>query len=81
MPGITIALDIGGTFTDVVARRPDGGLDPAGFVKGWAAQRASHLLTDAGFTDWFLGVGGDIQTRGLNADSEPWSVEIGRAHV
>ena len=59
-----------------VARRPDGGLDPAGFVKGWAAQRASHLLTDAGFTDWFLGVGGDIQTRGLNADSEPWSVGI-----
>ena len=59
-----------------VARRPDGGLDPAGFVKGWAAQRASALLTDAGFDDWFVGVGGDIQTSGTNECGVPWSVGI-----
>ncbi len=59
-----------------VARRPDGGLDPAGFVKGWAAQRASALLTEAGFEDWFVGVGGDIQTSGSNELGAGWSVGI-----
>ena len=30
------------------ARRPDGSIDPAGFVKGWAAERAASLLAEAG---------------------------------
>ena len=29
------------------ARRPDGFIDPAGFVKGWAAERAARLLLEA----------------------------------
>ena len=31
-----------------VASRPDGGLDPSGFVKGWAVEEAAWLLDDAG---------------------------------
>jgi len=59
-----------------VARRPNGGLDPAGFVKGWAGQRASKYLSEFGFNNWLLNIGGDIQASGLNADNKPWSVGI-----
>jgi thiamine biosynthesis lipoprotein len=58
------------------ARRPDGTLDPAGFVKGWATQRASRLLTEQGLNNWYLSVGGDIQTAGRQSSGELWSVGI-----
>lgn len=59
-----------------VARRPNGGLDPAGFVKGWAGQRASMYLFEFGLDNWLLNIGGDIQASGLSADNQPWSVGI-----
>lgn len=58
------------------ARRPDGGLDPAGFVKGWAAERAGRVLTESGLSSWYLNVGGDIQTSGLQASGEPWRIGV-----
>jgi len=58
------------------ARCPDGTLDPAGFVKGWATQRASRLLTEQGLSNWYLSVGGDIQTSGRQASGELWSIGI-----
>ena len=63
-----------------VARRPNGGLDPAGFVKGWAGQRASKYLAEFGLDNWLINIGGDIQTAGLNADNQPWSVGISNPH-
>ena len=58
------------------ARRPaDHAIDPAGFVKGWAAQKASHALDRAGLNNWYLSVGGDLQTRGQSSDG-PWRVAI-----
>ena len=54
-----------------VARRPNGGLDPAGFVKGWAGQRASKYLSEFGVDNWLVNIGGDIQASGLNADNNP----------
>ena len=53
-----------------------GGIDPAGFVKGWATERAARRLSDAGLTDWFVSVGGDLVTRGTRGPDEPWSVAI-----
>ena len=54
------------------ARRPgDTLLDPAGFVKGWAAELAAQHLDRAGLQHWYLSVGGDIQTRGSRADGSP----------
>lgn len=38
-----------------------GRLDPAGFVKGWAVERASRLLDEAGFRHWMVSLGGDMQ--------------------
>jgi len=58
------------------ARRPDGTLDPAGFVKGWAAQRAGRVLASHGLSAWYLNVGGDIQTSGLQASGEQWRIGV-----
>jgi thiamine biosynthesis lipoprotein len=59
------------------ARRPgDTTLDPAGFVKGWAAELSAQCLDRAGLTQWYLSVGGDIQTRGIAYDGSPWRVAI-----
>ena len=63
----------GGAFR---ARRPDGTLDPAGFVKGWAAERAGRILAGHGLSSWYLNVGGDIQTSGLQASGERWRIGV-----
>lgn len=58
------------------ARRADGSLDPAGFVKGWAAQRAGRVLAAHGLASWYLNVGGDIQTSGRQATGEQWRIGV-----
>lgn len=64
----------GGAFR---ARRPvTNELDPAGFVKGWAAELAARALDRAGLRQWYLSVGGDIQTRGVAHDGSPWRIGI-----
>jgi len=62
------------------ARRPDGSIDPAGFVKGWAAERAASLLAKAGLQNFYLRIGGDIQTHGVQATGEKWRVGIVDPH-
>ncbi len=44
--------------------RMPGGFDPTGLVKGWAAQRASDFLVEAGFGDHMVNAGGDVVVRG-----------------
>ena len=63
----------GGVFR---ARRPDGSLDPAGFVKGWAVERAAQKLREAGLNNWYLGAGGDIQTCGAQSSGALWTVGV-----
>jgi len=57
----------GGAF-DVRAR---GALDPSGYVKGWAVERAAEVLRAAGATSFCLHAGGDVLTAG-----GPWRVGI-----
>ena len=45
------------------ARAP-GSLDPSGFVKGWAVDRAAELLQDAGRDDFAVSAGGDMRVVG-----------------
>lgn len=40
------------------------GLDPSGYVKGWAVERAAAILERAGSSDYAINAGGDIRTRG-----------------
>jgi FAD:protein FMN transferase len=65
--------DSGGAFR---ARRPDGRLDLAGFVKGWATDRAAAVLDGAGLEHWCLGVGGDVVARGTARTDRAWRVAI-----
>ncbi len=60
------------------ARRPEPphALDPAGFVKGWAAERAARALTDARLTRWYVSVGGDICTSGTPPWSDHWQFAV-----
>ncbi len=51
-------------------------LDPSGLVKGWAIWKASQLLHTMGVSNFYIDAGGDIQTQGLNANGEPWTVGI-----
>lgn len=59
--------------------RPDaetGHINPTGFVKGWAAERASRLFSDHGLEHWYLGVGGDyVMAGGMDPDT-PWTIGI-----
>jgi FAD:protein FMN transferase len=54
---------------------PYGDLDPTGLVKGWAIQRASQILLDAGSTWHSVNGGGDIQLVG-DEHSPAWRVGI-----
>ena len=54
----------------------DGCLDPSGYVKGWAAERAADVLRDAGAARFALNVGGDVVCRGGSAPGMPWRVGI-----
>lgn len=57
----------GGAF-DVHA---GGSLDPSGYVKGWAAERAAAILAAAGAADFCVDAGGDLALRG-----GPWRVGV-----
>ncbi len=53
-----------------------GGVDPTGFVKGWAVEEAGKVLTDAGIGDWMINAGGDIATCGRPGPGRRWLVGI-----
>lgn len=57
-------------------QRPDGLIDPSGLVKGWAIQKAAELVDGMGYQHYFLDVGGDLQSRGLDENGLPWTVGI-----
>jgi thiamine biosynthesis lipoprotein len=57
-------------------RRPHGGIDPSGIVKGWSIRNAADLLRGAGARNFYVDAGGDIQSCGLNARGEAWTVGI-----
>jgi thiamine biosynthesis lipoprotein len=62
-----------GFFTTVAK---DLSFDPLGLVKGWAINKASELLEKRGLKNYYIEAGGDIQTKGENAEGENWSVGI-----
>lgn len=66
------ARELTGARFDAV--RPDGVWDPAGLVKGWAAERAGRGLRDVPDVDWCLNAGGDVLVSA--ASGEPFTVGI-----
>lgn len=57
-------------------RRPGGGLDPSGIVKGWAIRNAARMIEAAGGRHFLVDAGGDIQSRGMSANGEDWRIGI-----
>jgi thiamine biosynthesis lipoprotein len=70
-----LAVTTGGAF-DARRHRPDGRLDPSGFVKGWAIEEAAWLIDSAGGRNYWINAGGDIVARGQAAPGRPWRVGI-----
>lgn len=57
----------------VVLKRP---VDLSGIVKGYAVERTSIFLREAGFTDFVVDAGGDMYASGKNPDREDWRISI-----
>ncbi|MEA2142053.1 MAG: FAD:protein transferase [Solirubrobacteraceae bacterium] len=53
-----------------------GTLDPSGYVKGWAAERAAHILERHGLRDFQINAGGDIVVRGDAHPGTGWRIGI-----
>jgi thiamine biosynthesis lipoprotein len=53
-----------------------GGVDPSGYVKGWAAGVAADMLHDAGIANVCVDASGDIAVHGRMTADEDWSVGI-----
>ena len=50
----------------------EGGFDPSGFVKGWAAEKAAMALVSAGIEQVQVNAAGDIALRG----NTPWKIGV-----
>ena len=57
----------GGYFT----ASPRGRFDPSGYVKGWAVERAAHILSAAGSASHLVNGGGDVQCAGGRPGAAP----------
>ena len=53
-----------------------GGVDPSGYVKGWAAGQVADQLVRAGIRNVCVNASGDIACRGLQAPGELWAIGI-----
>ena len=53
-----------------------GGVDPSGYVKGWAAGQLADQLVRSGVRNVCVNASGDIACRGLQAEGEPWAIGI-----
>ena len=55
--------------------RHNGIVDPSGIVKGWAIFQAAQMLQDAGWRNFYIDAGGDIQVAGTKG-GHPWRIGI-----
>lgn len=57
-------------------RNNSGLLDPSGIVKGWSIYKASKIIRDAGYNNFYINAGGDVEVGGLNEKNEKWKIGI-----
>ena len=55
---------------------PAGTLDPSGYVKGWAVERAAAIISKAGSAAHTVNGGGDVQCVGSRPTGDPWRLGI-----
>jgi FAD:protein FMN transferase len=71
-------VELNPTAVTVRKTRPGVQCDLSSVVPGYAADRLSRELTDRGFTDFLVDVGGEVLARGRNEAGAPWQVAIER---
>jgi thiamine biosynthesis lipoprotein len=57
-------------------RAPNGSIDPAGLVKGWAIDRAAAILDGAGLHNYAVSGGGDMRVLGRAIPDLAWRIGI-----
>ena len=60
--------------------KAEGGFDPSGLVKGWAAEVGAQMLVDAGARNVLINASGDIVLRGGKPEGGPWNIGIASPH-
>lgn len=73
--GDTLALD---RRAGTVTRRAPVLANLSGIAKGYGVDRAALALDGLGIGDYMVEVGGEIRTRGHNANGQPWRLAIER---
>ncbi len=58
--------------------RPDVRADLSGIAKGYGVDRAAQALDALGIGDYMIEAGGEVRTRGHNANGRPWQIAIER---
>ena len=56
--------------------KAEGGFDPSGLVKGWAADVGAQMLVEAGIENILINASGDIVLRGGKPDGGAWNIGI-----
>jgi len=56
--------------------KAEGGFDPSGLVKGWAAEVGAQMLVEAGAQNVLINASGDIVLRGGKHEGGPWNIGI-----
>jgi thiamine biosynthesis lipoprotein len=56
--------------------RINGVIDPSGYIKGWALERLSRALSNAGAGDHRITAGNDIRVRGSATPGRRWRIGI-----
>ena len=74
-------VELNPTAVTVRKTRPDVRSDLSSVVPGYAADRLSRELTDRGFADFLVDVGGEVLARGRNEAGAPWRVAIERPEL
>ena len=74
-----VARDLSGGWFNPWAM--PGGLDPSGYVKGWAAQHALSAFSGGGICGVLVNAAGDIASTGGPADGTPFRIGIADPHA
>jgi thiamine biosynthesis lipoprotein len=74
-----VARDLSGGWFNPWAM--PGGLDPSGYVKGWAAQHALAAFSASGICGALVNAAGDIASAGSPADGTPFRIGIADPHA
>ncbi len=61
-------------YFDIVT--PEGLCNPSGLVKGWAIRNVSQLIMDAGYKNFYVDAGSDVELHGKNGTGDLWTVGI-----